>query len=136
MRLEVTLLSIPFVFCLSLFALRASIATRISKGVSLSLRTVVYLFFIIYSSFRYFCIYYIRKDAILQMCKSTRRFKSPKNEKVRIFQQKISDKKTPPKTQKTLDLQGFFVVVVFSSYKYGVSNGIRTHGLQGHNLTL
>ena len=34
MRLEVALLSIPFAFCLSLFALRASIATRSSKGVN------------------------------------------------------------------------------------------------------
>ena len=61
MRLEVALLSIPFAFCLSLFALRASIATRSSKGVSLSLRTLVYPFF---------CPYYIRKAADLQMCEN------------------------------------------------------------------
>ena len=36
MRLEVALLSIPFACCLSLFALRASIATRIFKCAKMS----------------------------------------------------------------------------------------------------
>ena len=50
MRLEVALLSISFAFCLRLFALRASIAALSSKGVSLSLRTIAYPFFICKSS--------------------------------------------------------------------------------------
>ena len=70
MRFEVALLSIPLAFCLSLFALRASIATRSSKGVSLSLRTVVYFFSSVNPRFPSFCLYYIRKEADLQMCEN------------------------------------------------------------------
>ena len=64
MRLEVALLSIPFAFCLSLFALRASIATQSSKGVSLSLRTIAYPFFICKSSLSFFLyiLYQKRRD--------------------------------------------------------------------------
>ena len=70
MRLEVALLSIPFAFCLSLFALRASIATRSSKGVSLSLEPSRIRFSSVSPRFPSFCLYYIRKAEISQMCEN------------------------------------------------------------------
>ena len=76
MRLEVALLSIPFAFCLSLFALRASIATRSSKGVSLSLRTIAYPFFICKSSLSFFLTILYQKSRDFSNVRKCRGFKS------------------------------------------------------------
>ena len=76
MRLEVALLSIPFAFCLSLFALRASIATRSSKGVSLSLRTIAYPFFICKSSLSFFLSILYQKGEYFSNVRKCRWFKS------------------------------------------------------------
>ena len=100
MRLEVALLSIPFAFCLSLFALRASIATRSSKGVSLSLRTIAYPFFICKSSLSFFLTILYQKSRDFSNVRLSRRFKTCKNEKSSIFQQKISTLKKALKIRK------------------------------------
>ena len=100
MRLEVALLSIPFAFCLSLFAFRASIATRSSKGVSLSLRTVVYPFFICKSSLSFFLSILYQKSRDFSNVRLSRRFKTCINEKSSIFQQKFSTLKKALKNTK------------------------------------
>ena len=81
MRLEVALLSIPFAFCLSLFALRASIATRSSKGVSLSLRTIAYPFFICKSSLSFFLSILYQKSRDFSNVRESRRFTSKRFKK-------------------------------------------------------
>ena len=101
MRLEVALLSIPFAFCLSLFALRASIATRSSKGVSLSLRTIVYPFFICKSSLSFFLSILYQKSRDFSNVRLSREFKTCINEKTSTFQQKISTLKKALKNTKS-----------------------------------
>jgi len=79
MRLEVSLLSIPLAFCLSLLALSASIATRSSKGVSLSLRTVPNPFFICNSSLSSFYTYIISYSTKRDKCAINRRLNVNQN---------------------------------------------------------
>lgn len=104
MRLEVALLSIPFAFCLSLFALRASIATRSSKGVSLSLRTIAYPFFICKSSLSFFLSILYQKSRDFSNVRKCRGFKS-----IRFGKgcKKRKVKKTALKNRKSLVKQGF-----------------------------
>ena len=101
MRLEVALLSIPFAFCLSLFAFRASIATRSSKVVSLSLRTIAYPFSSVSPRFPSSCLYYSQKSRDFSNVRLSRRFKTCINEKQSIFQQKISTLKNALKNTKS-----------------------------------
>ena len=126
MRLEVALLSIPFAFCLSLFAFRASIATRSSKGVSLSLRTIAYPFFICKSSLSFFLSILYQKSRDFSNVRLSRRFKTCINEKQSIFQQKISTLKNAIKTRKVLENQGLLCVAVFSYYIDGGATRNRT----------
>lgn len=79
MRLDVSLLSIPLVFCLSLLALSASIATRSSKGVSFSLRTIVYPFFINLPSLSSFYAYIISHSKKRHKCAKNRRLNVNQN---------------------------------------------------------
>ena len=126
MRLEVALLSIPFAFCLSLFAFRASIATRSSKVVSLSLRTIAYPFSSVSPRFPSSCLYYSQKSRDFSNVRLSRRFKTCINEKQSIFQQKISTLKNAIKTRKVLENQGLLCVVVFSYYIDGGATRNRT----------
>ena len=67
--------------CLLLaFALRASIATRSSKGVSLSLRTIAYPFFICKSSLSFFLTILYQKSRDFSNVRLSRRFKTCINE--------------------------------------------------------
>ena len=126
MRLEVALLSIPFAFCLSLFALRASIATRSSKGVSLSLRTIAYPFFICKSSLSFFLSILYQKSRDFSNVRKCRRFKSKR------FKKRCNGERVvflPLKTRKALENQGLLCVVVFSYYIDGSPCWARTNDI-------